>query len=161
MGRTRAAASARIERLAESVTILRQACAGERPDFSGFHYTVDGPEAWPSPSQTRIPILVGGGGKGCLELAAANADIVSISRNLQQGMRGSWQRNDVGRDGGPKRMDERLSWIRNAAGDRFDSLELHAIIGRAAICTDRITTAEKIGETSGSPPPRCSARRIS
>jgi len=145
LGITREPASVRIERLAESLAILRQACAGESPSFHGRHYSVDGPAAWPRPAQQRIPILAGGGGKGILELAAAAADIVSISRDMQGGMASSWRRNVAGRDGGPERMDQRLSWIRAAAGPRFSQLQLQAVVGTVVVTSDKSAAAAAVG----------------
>jgi probable F420-dependent oxidoreductase len=149
LGLRREPASTRIARLAESLAILRPACAGESPSFSGSHYTVAGPEGWPATAQPRIPLLVGGGGRGVLELAAHTADIVSISRNLQRGMAGSWRRSAAGPDGGPGRMDERLAWVRDAAGERFAALELHAIVGRAIVTRDRAAGAAAAGRSLG------------
>jgi len=149
IGKARPPVSVRIERLAEALTILSQACRRERPVFSGSHYAAEAPVDWPAPKQERIPLLIGGGGKQVLELAAARGDIVSISRNLQQGMQGSWRQTAIGRDGGPDRMDERLSWIRAAAGARFEELELQAIVGSLVLTDDRISAAGKAGAGYG------------
>jgi alkanesulfonate monooxygenase SsuD/methylene tetrahydromethanopterin reductase-like flavin-dependent oxidoreductase (luciferase family) len=72
----------------------------------------------------HIPLLVGGDGRRLLELATQRADIVGLC-----GLRF--------RSGGPPpdvsgftagAVDRRLSWIRAAAGDRFDQLELSALV---------------------------------
>ena len=84
-----------------------------------------------------------------LALAAATADIVSISRNMQGGPAASWRRSGVGPDGGPARLDERLAWIRQAAGARFPELELHAIVGKVVLAGEREAGAAAIGEPLG------------
>lgn len=149
VGAVRQPGSDRVDRLGEAIEILRQACAGRSPRLHGTHYTVEGPDSWPTPAQPRIPLLVGGGGKRVLELAARTADIVGISRNLQRGMAGSWRRSAVGPDGGQDRMDERIGWVREAAGTRFPELELHAIVGRAIITRDRFGEADSAGRSLG------------
>jgi probable F420-dependent oxidoreductase len=149
VGRERAPAAARIERLAESLAILREACAGASPHHRGAHYVAEGPSDWPTPAQVRIPLLVGGGGRSVLELAGTHADIVSISRNMQRGPAGSWRRRGIGFDGGPERMDERLEWIREAAGERFACLELQAIVGKAIVTNDRDGVAASVGDPLG------------
>jgi probable F420-dependent oxidoreductase len=149
VGRERAPADVRIERLAESLAILREACAGISPSHRGAHYVAEGPPDWPKPAQGRIPLLVGGGGRSVLELAAAHADIVSISRNMQRGPVGSWRRSGLGHDGGPDRMDQRLEWVREAAGERFARLELQAIVGKVIVTTDRMAAAAAVGEPLG------------
>jgi probable F420-dependent oxidoreductase len=149
VGRERAPADVRIERLAESLVILREACAGISPRHRGAHYVAEGPPDWPKPAQERIPLLVGGGGKRVLELAGAHADIVSISRNMQRGPAGSWRRSSLGPDGGPDRMDRRIHWVRTAAGERFADLELQAIVGKAVVTKDRDGAAHALGEPLG------------
>jgi probable F420-dependent oxidoreductase len=149
VGRERAAAAVRIDRLAEAIAILAEACAGISPQHRGVHYVAEGPADWLKPAQTRIPLLVGGGGKSVLELAGAHADIVSISRNMQQGPAGSWRRSGIGHDGGPDRMEQRLQWVREAAGERFARLELQAIVGKAIVTTDRETAAAAVGGPLG------------
>ena len=84
-----------------------------------------------------------------LELAGAHADIVSISRNMQRGPAGSWRRSGVGYDGGPDRMDQRIDWVRAAAGERFAGLELQAIVGKAVVTNDRHAAAATAGASLG------------
>lgn len=69
----------RIERMAESVEILRALFAGETVHFEGNHYHITGHELEPLPPQgSALPILVGGNGDRVLAVAAAYADVVGF-----------------------------------------------------------------------------------
>jgi alkanesulfonate monooxygenase SsuD/methylene tetrahydromethanopterin reductase-like flavin-dependent oxidoreductase (luciferase family) len=69
----------RFERLAETVQIAKLAFGGETFSFSGRHYQVHDYEPEPRPVQRPgPPLLLGGGGRRLLTLAAEPADIVSI-----------------------------------------------------------------------------------
>ena len=67
-----------------------------------------------------------------LTFAATHADIVGVNVSLPT----SEARAAAIRDGVPSRIDEKLSWIRAAAGDRFSDLELHAWIRFAHVTND-------------------------
>src|SRR5207253_6767082 len=69
----------RVGRLEEAVTIIK-ALFGEEPvNFSGKHYTINGLVGLPKPVQRpHPPILIAGGGKRVLSLAAREADIVGL-----------------------------------------------------------------------------------
>jgi probable F420-dependent oxidoreductase len=139
----------RIERLGEALRILRPALSGEPVRFEGAHYRVDGGAPWPRPAQSRVPLLVGGGGRRVLRLAAREADIVSVHRNLEHGVAASWVKEKQG----DRRLDagvsERIGWIREAAGDRFAALELHALILKVAITDHRESAAAELGRANG------------
>ncbi len=148
MGLKRQPAARRIERLGEAIAILSQALAGRPIRFAGAHYRVDGGDPWPA-SPTPIPLLVGGGGRRILELAARCADIVSLHRNLEHGLAASWAAE--GRDHGPfdSGMSERVSWVRSSAGERFEQLELHALLLKAVVTDHRLRVAAELGRPIG------------
>jgi probable F420-dependent oxidoreductase len=107
-------------RLAEAVAVLK-GCFGEGAfSFSGEHYTITDYDAYPKPiQQPHPPIFIGGGGRRTLELAARQAQIVGLAPRILSG-----QRPD------PRSItwaatEEKIGWVREAAGDRFDSLELN------------------------------------
>jgi probable F420-dependent oxidoreductase len=122
LGWTRRPIGERIDRLAETLDVLELAFAGTRVRYGGEHFTVEATEDWPQAAQQPIPVLVGGGGRRILALAARRAAIVSVSRNFQHGAAASWQQGD----GDP--TAKRVEWIREAAGERFDELELHTTL---------------------------------
>lgn len=51
-----------LEEQLEIITGLWQTPVGERYDFAGRHYTVEDSPALPKPVQSRVPVIVGGGG---------------------------------------------------------------------------------------------------
>jgi probable F420-dependent oxidoreductase len=152
LGLERRAPGVRIERLGETLEILRQAFAGERISFRGTHYTIEAKERWPRPRQDRIPLLVGGGGRRILRLAAARADIVSVHRNLRDGSARSWVEEAGGHGEFPDGMSERVSWVRTAAGERLGTVELHATVQRVVITERPEEAAAALAAPLGYPP---------
>jgi len=118
------APAVRVARLAESVTIVKRLLAGEETTFVGEHYTVRAHRGFPAPSPARVPILVGGNGRRVLQLAAREADIVGFTGFSQ--VEGS---RDVNLShftyAGAAR---RVALVRDQAGERFDGLELNALV---------------------------------
>jgi len=76
----------RVERLAESLTVLKGLFADGPLTFDGRHYRISQLEGLPKPVQRpHPPFLVGGGGRRLLSLAAREADIVGINSALTAG----------------------------------------------------------------------------
>ena len=111
----------RVERLAEAICLLRACFAGGRATFEGRHYRVRDLDASPRPVQRPgPPILIGGGGRRILTLAAREADIVGINPVARSGR----QDPDMDRDATDAATDRKVGWIRAAAGARLETLEL-------------------------------------
>jgi probable F420-dependent oxidoreductase len=127
----------RISRMEEALTILKGLLAGETVTFTGDHYQVEGLEGTPKPAR-RPPIIIGGGGRRVLSIAGREADIVGINVNLAAG--------EVGPDAGPnataEATAEKVGWIRDAAGERFDDIELNVLVFFAAVTDDREKLAD-------------------
>ena len=66
----------RVDRLAESLTVLKALWGEGETTFEGTHYTVRSARCEPRPA-TPPRIIVGGGSKRVLTVAAKNADIVN------------------------------------------------------------------------------------
>jgi probable F420-dependent oxidoreductase len=136
----------RIARLAEAITIVKGLMADEPFTFTGTHYQVSGLDGRPQPVQRpHPPILIGGGGPRVLALAAREADIVGVNMALASGR--------IDESAGPSSTaaatDDKIAWIREAAGERFDAIELHVRIHLTAISDDRRGLAEAVSPAFG------------
>jgi probable F420-dependent oxidoreductase len=142
-------AGTRIGRLEEAVKIIKGIFAGPPFSFTGKHYSVSGIEGYPSPVQRpHPPIMLGGGGRRMLSLAAREADIVHINYNLAEGHVNA----EVVRTGRPSATDEKLGWVKEAAGDRFDEIELAATVFVGNITDDRDSFAQAVAPRLGLDP---------
>ena len=133
----------RVERLAESLTIVKRLFQGEAVTFAGEHYHVRAHTIYPRPvQQPRPPILIGGNGPRLLTLAATEADVVGLT-GITFGQGGA------GRDFAGFRaagVDERLRLVRDAAGARFDQLELNALVQQVIVTKDRRGAADELAQ---------------
>jgi probable F420-dependent oxidoreductase len=122
----------RIERLEEAVRLIKQLFTGEPQSFAGKYYTTDGLVSRPTPVQRpHPPILIGGGGRRMLSLAARQADIVSL--NLRTTSDGGLDFSSLTAEA----TLEKVGWVREAAGERFAQLELNNPVLDVTITQDR------------------------
>ncbi|MBT9588718.1 TIGR03621 family F420-dependent LLM class oxidoreductase [bacterium] len=107
----------RIQRLEEALAVLRGALAPGPFSFHGTHYRMEEYTGFPQPVQSPIPLYLGGGGGMMLRLAARQADVVGININL---------RNNAlcDLDFSAEACDQKVSWVRQAAGPRWDQIRL-------------------------------------
>jgi probable F420-dependent oxidoreductase len=120
----------RVSRLIEHVAVLRGLFADGPFDFAGEHYAISGLDGTPAPHRPGgPPIFVAGGGKRMLSFAARHADIVGVNPSLPS----STARAEAAADALPERIDEKLEWVRAAAGPRFTELEIHAWVQQVAV----------------------------
>jgi probable F420-dependent oxidoreductase len=126
-------AGRRIERLGEAIDIMRLFFAGERFDFEGEHYRIRALEPYPPLSRSRVPIMLGGGGRKFLTLAAQKADIIGINPAARSGA------HDASTDADAKEAvtDEKLGWIREAAGERLNEIEIAMQVYAGKVTDDR------------------------
>ena len=136
----------RIDRMIESIEVLRGLWGEEAFSFDGEHYTISEMNGLPKPAQAGgPPIIVGGGGKRVLSTAARLADIVGVNPNVGEGKVGPEAIASMSADA----TEEKLGWVRAAAGDRYDDIEI-SILKFVTIVTDaRGVVAEKVGAGMG------------
>lgn len=138
----------RIDRFEEALEVLRGLFAGEDVTFEGEHYRVTGLEGRPLPhTEGGPPLLIGAGGRRMLSIAARYADIVGVNPNLRAGAIGT----DTVADAMASATDQKVAWVREAAGDRFDDLELNILSFVASVTDDTAGFAEVVAAMFGAP----------
>jgi probable F420-dependent oxidoreductase len=128
----------RIDRLAESMTIMKGLFADGPIDFKGDFYRVKGFEELPRPIQRpHPPFFVGGGSPKLLRFAAQNAQIVGIAPRIRP-------------DGTADVLgctlagsEKKIAIIKEAAGPRFDQLEINTYPSFSAKVTDQARPAAR------------------
>ena len=124
----------RIDRLRESIAVIKGLFADGPLTYEGEHYRVNELEGAPKPVQRPSPPWVlGGGGKRMLALAAEEADIVGVNPSLHSGAADATSAADATAEA----TDRKLGWLREAAGDRFDDIELNCLCLVTAVTDDR------------------------
>jgi probable F420-dependent oxidoreductase len=136
----------RIDRLEEGVAVVKGLLAGGKFSFCGRHYTVAGLPGTPLPAQRpHPPILIGGGGRRILALAGREADIVSVNFDLSSGTIGT----HLGATATAGATAEKVGWVRDAAGARFDDIELSHTAYLSMVTDDRDAVAAGLGSGFG------------
>lgn len=133
-------AGVRVDRLAESVAVLK-GLFGDAPfSFAGEHYTITDLDGEPKPVQRpHPPIVIGGGAPRVLRLAGREADIVGINANLRSG---EAMNPDAAKSMTGAATDEKLTWVREGAGDRYADVEIQQYVGFTLFTDDRQALAE-------------------
>ncbi len=142
-------AAVRVDRMQEAVAVMKGLFADGPCSFEGEHYTITGLDGYPKPLQRPHPaLLIGGGGRRMLAIAAREADIVGINPALRSGSPDA----EAAADATAEATDRKVGWVRDAAGDRFDDLELNCLV-LATILTDDVGgTAELVAAGFGVDP---------
>jgi probable F420-dependent oxidoreductase len=137
----------RVERFEEAVQVIQGLLRTDGPfSFDGSYYQISEHSLLPRPvQQPGPPLIIGGGGKRVLSFAARHADIVSINVNLREGTGGP----ETAPNASPERTREKVAWVREAAGERFDQLELNALIGFVMITDEAAGMAEAMAPHFG------------
>ena len=149
-GITRDAPGVRIDRLAEAIEIMRGLWSGAPLEHSGANWTINNMVGTPRPLQAGgPPILSGGGGKRILETAARLADIVSVNPNVGAGKfdASAWASIAAAE------TDAKMAIVRDAAAERYASLEIAFLNFFTNVTDDATTAATTIGGYMGGVPP--------
>lgn len=138
-------AKVRIDKLEESLRVLKGLFADAPLTFEGTHYQVR-LNGTPKPVQKpHPPFFIGGGGRRMLGVAAREADIVGVNFNLGAGTYSP----AMGADATPAATEEKVRWVREAAGARFDDLELHVLVFAPFVTPAREQVAQVVAPHFG------------
>lgn len=141
------AASVRLDRLEDAIGIVKRLWAGELVTHASDHYRLTSMPGVPRPVQhPHSPLLIGGGGRRVLEMAARHATIVGIAANMRSGTLG----RDSAATSTPAATREKIAWIRAAAGDRFDDIELQVLVSFVQV-DDVAAAAARVAKMYGVP----------
>jgi probable F420-dependent oxidoreductase len=140
----------RIERMLESLAVMRALWSTAEPvDFAGAHYTLTAAEGIPQPHTLGgPPVCIGGGGRRILSAAARHADIVAVNATLTAGELTA----DSAASASPAAFDEKVSWVRAAAGDRLAHIELQMHCPFVSVTDDGDTLARNLAAAFGASP---------
>ncbi|HET8642024.1 MAG TPA: LLM class flavin-dependent oxidoreductase, partial [Pseudonocardiaceae bacterium] len=129
----------RVSRLREAIAVLK-GCFGDHPfSFAGDHYTITEHDGLPKPVQRpHPPFLIGGGGRRILTLAGQEADIVGMAPRMMPMCDDQSQPTADPRSLTAAATEEKIHWVRDAAGDRWGQIEINAysLGGAPAVITN-------------------------
>ena len=131
----------RVDRFEEALAVIKGAMSGKEFSFTGSHYTITGLTGTPHPLQAPCPpILIGGGGKRVLSIAARQADIVGINGTMSAGVIGPEAIATMTAEA----VDDKVAIVRLAAGDRFDDIELNVRAFMVRVTDQRAEVMDQI-----------------
>src|SRR5205823_1051542 len=131
----------RVDRFEEAVAVFKGLFAEGPFTFEGQHYKITAHDARPKPVQQPLPILIGGGARRILGIAGREADIVGVNFNLKAGKVTA----DSGPDGTAEMIEQKLAWVKEGAGARYDDIELQMMCVATVVTDDRQGTAQAFG----------------
>jgi probable F420-dependent oxidoreductase len=118
----------RIDRLAAAVHTLQRFLAADQPEAS-----------------LRPPIVMGGGGRRVLALAAMRADIIAFNVSLGAGRMGA----PPGASASAAQVADRVRWVADSAGERYRDLEFQVYVHAVEVRQDRLAAAARVAERIG------------
>jgi hypothetical protein len=83
-----------------------------------------------------------------LSIAGREADIVGINPSIPSGHVDA----EAARDGAADQTDRKVAWVKEAAGDRFDDLELNLLVFAVVVTDDKKGTIEAMAPMFGLDP---------
>lgn len=141
-------ASTRVERLEEALKIIKSMWTQDRTSFTGKHYQISEIEkAGYLPEGEHPKIMIGGGGRKMLKLAAKYADIVGIIPRWRGSITPEYA-NEASIEG----IKKKIIRVKNAAKDFGrdpDEIEFQQYISRTEITDNPEPMIENIAKTFG------------
>src|SRR4051794_6604218 len=108
----------RVDRFAETLTVLRALLDTGSVDHDGEHHHVHLADLGVKPAQDRVPFLIGGHGRRVVGLAGRHADIFQFT-GLRHGADGKADLTGFAL----AELDHRARWLAEAAGERAAAIE--------------------------------------
>ncbi len=128
----------RAEKLEEAVHLIKSLLKDGEASFDGRHYRVRDLRGLAARVRRPHPrIVIGGGGRRVLSIAAREADTISVMPRARRD--GGLASDFTARD-----YDEKISWIRAAAGSRFGDIELNVLVQVVAVTDDVEAEAARV-----------------
>jgi probable F420-dependent oxidoreductase len=138
----------RVDRLIESVAVIRPLLTGAAVDVDCTHYCVRAAAGeLVAPPGVPVPMLIGGNGTRVLQLAGRVADIAGLAGFSHNRDATEVQLTHFD----PTGLLDRIAVVRDAAGDRFDTIELNALLQFVIHTEDRTHAAAELTEPLGVP----------
>jgi len=142
-------AGVRIDRFEEVIALLRASFAEGELNIDTPHVHAVGFEAVPKPfAKSGPPIMIGGGAKRILTIAGREADIVSLNFNNSSGKLGA---DGIG-SSTAELTDQKIQWIKDGAGARFDQIEIEIAAYFTIVTPDGAGTRAKMAPMFGMTP---------
>ena len=132
----------RVDRLRESIDVLKGLFTDGPFTYQGTHFTITDYDGMPKPIQRpHPPFLIGAGGPRMLRLAALQADIIGLLPSMGPG----------GADFALREMTvaglaEKVEFIREVAPDRFDSIEFNSLTQVFELTDNRQAALNRLSE---------------
>lgn len=139
----------RIDRFTEAVAVIKGVMAEGPFSFTGQHYTITDYDGLPLPVQRpHPPLLIGGGGRRMLGIAAQEADIVGINGTLAAGVVGPEAISTMTLEA----VEDRVEHVRQVAGARIADIELNIRVFFTSVTDDRAGTLDAVAGMIGVDP---------
>jgi len=131
----------RVARMAEGLAVMKSLWATGTATLEGRYYQVREAIGLPQPVQRpHPPIIVGGGSRQVLTIAGREADIVGLSPRLASGHVGP----EAVASTSAAHYEERVAWVKEAAGPRFADLEIQCLTFVVQITDDRDAAVDRL-----------------
>jgi probable F420-dependent oxidoreductase len=146
-GMTYDRAGVRIDRFVEGLAVIKGAMADGPFSFKGEHYTITNYDGLPKPVQApHPPVIIGGGGKRMLSIAAREADIVGVNATLHAGVIGPEAIATMTAEA----VTDKVAIVAEAAGDRVGDIEMNIRAFFVSVSDDRAGQVSGIAQLIGS-----------
>lgn len=139
----------RVSRFVEGLAIIKSSMKDEPFSFDGEHYTITDYNGLPKPVQSPPPVLIGGGGKRVLGIAAREADIIGINSTMTSGAVDGTTFDSMTADA----VDAKIQIVRDAtsAAGRADEVEMNIRAYMVFVTDDVDQALGTLSEFTGAP----------